>query len=654
MDIKMTNPISRFLIIVLSTLLMFPACEDEEKKISHSTIEFSMELQSINEGDVATILLTLDKPSPGGSSVELTLETNAVYDQHYVTDPGLSSATSILLNISQGKQSAELQLTSFDNSKYEGTKFIILQLKNATGQLRLGEATTLTVTIGDDEGPSLVNFSTRSAFLEEKQDEGIEVHIPLSAPALGEGSVTVALAPGGAVNNVDFSIDQEVKDNTFSLNVVQNAPSVSFTVFPTDNDLFTGNFILRFSISETSGVVQKGSALEYSLTLVDDELPSIAKFTSTSGSIRETDGGGIALEIALSSPAKGDGYIEIKGGSEKAVYGVDFTTLPPMENNKLIINISYDQTGADFNVFPIDNDLATGDLTQSFTIVDGGGVVRRGSTDISYLLTIDDDDEPSYASFGFGALWVDEVESEGIEVGIEFSSPTRKGGHITLGLEGYKGTFTSNPPIIEGYEYYDYYDYSYHHSSYSIQLEVAPNAEGANFFIFPIDDNKCNDIKPTTFTIIAVGGPIGMGENLSFDLAIRDDEDPMIVTLQETEGILNENDAGGKDIVLQFSKPAVTDGLIFVALDFYNKHDQRRYTTNPEMVYDAGSGSYASLNFKEGDTSVKLKVLPANDNSANGSFTERFHLHFRSAPNPDDNCVQIKDPTYTLAFVDDD
>ena len=644
------NPISRFLIMVVITLLILPACEDEDRKISPSTIEFSLALQNVTEGDVATIVLTLDKPAPASGSVELTFETNAIYSQHYVTDPAPSGNASILLNISQGQQSAELQITSFDNSRYEGAKFIIFQLKNATGQLRPGAATTLTLTIGDDEGPSLANFATSSAILKE-EDEGIVVLIPLSAPALGEGSVTVTLDAGQAVHNANFIIDQELKDNTFSFNVVPNATSVTFTVFPVDNDLFTGNLVLRFSISEISGVVQKGNNLKYSLTLVDDELPSIVKFALTSGSVSETNVDGIAVEIPLSSPAKGDGQVGIGIGSGNAVYGIHFTTLPAMENNILRLKLSHSQTVASFTILPINNDLFTEDLTRAFTILEGGGVVQKGSAGLSYSLTIVDDEEPSIASFAIATVVAEEAESGGTEVEIQFSNPAAGTGQIILEIQGYHGRFTSKPEIVEKYEYYDYYDFSYHYS-YSIQLDVAPYAEAANFTIFPIDDMRCNSDGPTTFTISAVSGVIRMGESRTLDLAIRDNEDPMIVTLQETEGTLNENDAAGKEIKLNFSMPAAKDGSISVSLNFYNKHDEGRYTTVPEMRY--ASGSYTSLDFKKGDTGVKIKVLPVDDNVAKGSFTEPFHLIFSPGEELDDGCVQIKDPIYTLTFVEDD
>lgn len=630
-------------------LLMLPACQEDDKQIPPSEIQFRLSLQNITEGDEATIVLTLDKPSPVNVSIELTLETNAIYDQHFVTDPG-GDNNSVFLNVSKGQESVDLKVTSINNTKYEGARFIIFKLQALADGLRLGAATTCTLIIGDDEGPSVANFALNSALLKEKDANGIVVLIPLSAPARGEGRVTVFLDAGQAVDKINFTIDRELDNNAISLNVLPNATSVSFKVFPVDNDLSTGNFVLSFSIAEVSGVVQKGNGLRYSLTLLDDELPSVAKFAMSAGTVPETNADGVVVAIQLSSPVKGEGRILIELSSGSASYGVHFTTLPAMVNNIMTLSLSHDQTGASFTVYPVDNGLFTDGLIGSFKIARVEGVVRTGTSDLSYQLTIIDDEQPSIANFALASASIDEIKGDGMEVEIQFSNPAAGTGKITVQVEEYNDNFTSNPGGEEIYEYYDYDDYSYHYS-YQITLDVARYAQRTSFKVLPLDHTHCTKDGIIKFRMGNVSGVIRKGENQTFDLTVKADV-PVTATLKEKAGTLNDSDTSGKEIILDFSQPAMRDGSIIVSLGLYNNYHTGTYTTVPVMLYSSGSGDYASLNFQKNDNSVLVKVFPINDNVARGNIPDTFHFY----PGGSDNgCVTIPDGTkYTLTVVDDD
>ena len=388
---------------------MFTACEDDEKYISPSVIQFTARVQNVPEGGEAIISLTLDKPAPRSGWVELTFEGSAVYGQHYVTAPTLASSWgepgvilhdrhditalqgshgSMLLSIYKGHTSAAFKIASTDNAKFEGSHFVIFKLNNGTEVFRVGDMATLTVVIADDEVPSLANFEVPSASVTEQDENGIVVNIPFSAPARGEGSVAVVLEPGKAVKETNFTIDQEMTNNSMSFNVARNSSGVSFKVYPVNNDLFTGNFILQFAITDISGVVQRGDNLSSSLTLVDDEAPSIARFASLSGTIEESNTNGITVEVSLSSPVKGEGSIGISPDPGNLVYGTHFTTMPEMQNNRLIINLSHNQTSASFTVFPVADNVRTEDEILSLSIQEATGVVWKGSDSLTYKLTI--------------------------------------------------------------------------------------------------------------------------------------------------------------------------------------------------------------------------------------------------------------------------
>lgn len=645
--------VRRFLINAIFGTLMIVSCDDEKGAIMPSVIQFSASLQNVAEGAELTLLLTLDRPASNNGSVELTLETNAVYGQHFTTDPAVDN-NSIILQIAKGEKSAEFKIRTVDNKKYEGTKFIIFQLKTRSGDFKSGDIAALTLTIGDDEGPSVANFAISAGTLNETAGNGILVEIPFSAPAQGEGSLTVTLAAGTAINGTNFTIDQEVINNAFSFNVVKNTAGVSFRIAPVNNDLFTGDFLLAFDISEASGVVQKGNNLRYTLKIVDDETRALARFAATSGTLAETGEEGIVVEILLSTPAKGEGTLAISFSSENLVYGNDFTTLPEASGTRISLDFSHNQTSSSFKVFPKNNDLLHGHRTLLISIPQSTGIVGGGTDGVGYELTLVDDEKPSVATFAVSTATIDERNTEGIEVQIQFSHPTPGTGQIIMDVEGFANQFISDPEVDVRYHYDSYSSDYFGYYTYHLTLDVPLHTTAVSFKILPINDNRCSVNPLTTFSISSVGGAITKDMTPKFELTIDDDEDAMIVTLPQTAGTLSEDNSGGASILLTFSKPAVRDGTLWVSLNHSNMYHSGRYTTSPGMQYYSGDGDYAPLVFRKGDNGVVFKVFPVNDNIAKDAFTEDFHFSYQADQNTDDGCVQILDKTYTLTFEDDD
>ncbi|HEU5147761.1 MAG TPA: hypothetical protein VFT90_13635, partial [Chryseosolibacter sp.] len=90
----------RLLIAALYGLMLLGSCEDK-KEVIPPVISFTEELEIVTEGETATISLTLDRPAVDNVSIRLTIETDAVYGQHYRTNPSLSSGV-ISVNILKG------------------------------------------------------------------------------------------------------------------------------------------------------------------------------------------------------------------------------------------------------------------------------------------------------------------------------------------------------------------------------------------------------------------------------------------------------------------------------------------------------------------------------------------------------------------------
>lgn len=642
------NPLRPPVVTAIAFLLLLGSCEDNDRKIILSTVQFSVDRQNMTEGEEGFISISLDRPSPVQGWIDLKLETNAVYDQHYRSDPGPDWRNTIRVLIREGEDAVQVKVTTIQNSTFEDTRFIVLQLVTSD-EFRLGTISTMVLTIADDEGPSLAGFINGGSSLDEGNESGLMVEIPFS-PARGEGSITVTLDPGEAVLNTHFLIDQEVVDHAFSFNVVKDQRVVSFRVSPVDNDLFTGNFILRFSVSETSGVVRKGSSVEHSLTIIDDEKPSIARFALASITANEADNGGVVVDIPLSSPVKGEGRLAVKVEGGTAVYGTDFTTVPEAVGGKIVFDLSYDQTAVSFTVLPVDNDVQTGDRVLIFVIEEVSGVVWKGPDSVSCDLTIVDDELPAVVNFSASTGEVLETDTDGLELELQFSSPVPGTGTITIKVPEYDETFTTEPQgeIIEGYD-----SWSYPYRYYAIVLDVPMHTERLPLRILPKDDSKCNAAgMKSLFTIAEVTGAITRGDQVNFSFFRKDEQEPILVSLKEKESTLLENDAVGKEIVLNLSRSPSRDAVIWISLPIYNHYYAGRYTTVPEMDYSSSSGNYAALKVDKGDVSVTFQIFPVNDEIKKEDIVETFSADSHSHDEPD--CLSFLDKTFTLTVVDDD
>src|SRR5690606_5636935 len=295
------------MLTVLFCVLVMESCDDEETSIV--TISFEEEFQTINEGEEATIRLSFDHPAAANGEIKLMVETDAVYQQSYVTEPALGADAVIVLPVNKGEEGAEVKLTSVNDDKYRGSQFAVFRMFTLSPDFRLGNTTTHTVTIHDDEGPSIPFFQSARSELSEDGETSQKVTIRLSSPAAGVGSLLIGLNSGKAVPGTHFTIDQELTNNTFTLKVEEGDTEASFEISPIDNNVFNGDFDLQFDILKVSGVVQITSTPQHILTLKDDEKPSIVQFVGTSATVEESNATPQVIDLTLSSPVKGEGTV---------------------------------------------------------------------------------------------------------------------------------------------------------------------------------------------------------------------------------------------------------------------------------------------------------------------------------------------------------
>lgn len=375
-------------LLFTAPLFFISSCKDDPEPPVE--ISFSADVQSVVEGNQVDIFIPLERAATGGGKVVVQLSGAATYNEDYNTNPS-GTTGSFELTIAAGATSVQFSVATTNDNIYKGDRPIVVTLFNPSEGFALGSRKSLTLTIVDDESQAAANFQTSVASVIENSVTGITVQIPFSMATKGPGTITVSWASNNAAYNTHFTTLPAAVGNLITLTVNDDATGTSLTLIPKDDSYFHDNYVVVFEITATTGSVKAGTNKKLTATIQEDENPSFASFPVTDGTIAETSTSSIVIPIALTIPASDVGTINISFTSSSAVYGTHFTTVPAASGNNILLNVAKNATGAELTINPIDNAVDNPDRIIFFTISGGSGVVRPAGN-ISYVLTITDNE----------------------------------------------------------------------------------------------------------------------------------------------------------------------------------------------------------------------------------------------------------------------
>lgn len=115
-----------------------------------------------------------------------------------------------------------------------------------------------------------VNYASTDDQISE-QSETHEVLIQLDEAAQAAGELEILIS-GEAQYGTLFTTIPAAEDDKLYLSVTKGSTEVSFTILPVNNTKLNGNKTQTFSIVDATGAVVLGESIEYTVTLLDDEL----------------------------------------------------------------------------------------------------------------------------------------------------------------------------------------------------------------------------------------------------------------------------------------------------------------------------------------------------------------------------------------------
>lgn len=236
-------------------------------------------------------------------------------------------------------------------------------------------------------GPVLAQFAQQTISLSEN-DSPKEISIVLDKAATKDGIVTINLT---AENMNSFITSPTLVDGKIQLQVLSGQGSAKFSFTPVDNNVLNGNQSVDFTIAAVTEGFTIGTKKILSVTLADNESPAQVSFLTELGSTLENAATVSTVAIGLSHSSPGTGTIEISLESDKATYGIHYTTEPAATQGKIVLPIETGIDQVEFNVIPMNDQLFNGDRDITYTITSTVGSVDKGQS-LTHVLKIKDDE----------------------------------------------------------------------------------------------------------------------------------------------------------------------------------------------------------------------------------------------------------------------
>lgn len=235
--------------------------------------------------------------------------------------------------------------------------------------------------------------------------------------------------------------------------------------------------------------------------------PAIVKFPNATMVISEL-AGQTDITLALEKPATKAGTVTLKVETD---YADDFTTDPSQVDGKIEIPVAAGQSQVKFAFTPVHNNLHQGNKNVDFSIE----AVTEGlaiGTEKVLTVTIFEMDQPNLVNFIAEEGTLIEYSEEGFVISIGLSLMALGEGVVEVGLTNdgslYGTYFTTEPSVVDG----------------KITLFVEPGTVNLPIKFIPLNNTTLNGHKEISLTITSALGAVTKGNQLTFTLALLDDE----------------------------------------------------------------------------------------------------------------------------------
>ncbi len=345
--------------------------------IARTTIEFANATSAQFESNSpALISVELNNSMPNDVTIDYTITGGTALSG---TDYVLSNGT---VTITEGSTSASIVITLVNDIAIESNETITLALSNPSDNMLLGNQSTHTFTINDDDNARKISFVDITDSDNENNAANIGVTIQATSASTSNIEVDYIVTGGTASSGLDFNIlgtgtATIPGDNTttqVALNILEilddNISEDNETIIvslsnPINGNLAANNTTFTFTIVDTDPEPTVDFAIASSAG-IENATPALIEVELTAISGQDIDIDYVVDQAANSTATNGvdytltDGTITIPAGSSSIYFSVTIGNDTDPEPNEFFTITLTSANGA----------ILAGDLTHTFTITD--------------------------------------------------------------------------------------------------------------------------------------------------------------------------------------------------------------------------------------------------------------------------------------------
>ncbi|APY08227.1 hypothetical protein BWZ20_07890 [Winogradskyella sp. J14-2] len=374
-------------------LVCILACEDDDENTNGTgVINFSLiELVEVeNATSSLTLNIGIDNFNHSGGIIDVSI-TGGNYGVDYETSQGSSN---FALEVEPQSLVSTFSINPIDDDVIEDDVVLIITITAASGALELGEQTTLTFTILDNDNPliAMVGFENETDQIEEDSSNPLTINIPFNQATTDGGTISVS-SSGDAAFGTDYSINGQIVSN-FDITVPTGATSASFEVVAINNGDFEADKSVIFELTEVSGGLSLGAVTQTTVTIINDDSPPnpVIDFSAGNTLVYDESAGTVTLNFDLSDATTADATVELTAtgtadSNDYTFQGVasspySFTILAGSTSASITLDIEDDADTEVDETIVLDITNVTGGLDagldlqqQTLTITDNDAVV---------------------------------------------------------------------------------------------------------------------------------------------------------------------------------------------------------------------------------------------------------------------------------------
>jgi len=321
----------RPLLFLAIAMIGFLSCEEDDENLNEiGNVSFSLDqlTEVENATNALAINIGIDSFNHSGGTIDVVI-TGGDYGTDYETSSGSANFT---LDVAQQSLVSTFSIIPIDNDIIEPNTVLTITLSAVSGALELGENTTLSFTILDNDDPliAMVGFESETGQTEENSSNPLMINIPFNQATTDGGTITVS-SSGDAIYGTDYTVNGQNSEN-FNVTVPAGATSASFEIQAIDNSDFEANKTVSFSLDDTSGGLSLGVDTQTTITIINDDSPPnpVIDFSGSNTLAYNEDTGVITLNFDISQMTTADATIELttSGSADVGDFNFNGSTSP--------------------------------------------------------------------------------------------------------------------------------------------------------------------------------------------------------------------------------------------------------------------------------------------------------------------------------------